>query len=184
MDGAALGKAALFTISANIAAMIDDRAKMLGRDIREDELEPVTFQMANLGRTVPMVELAHANNIFQTAAIAYEHFLDAGGFDMTLSPTLMRAPEKLGVMALTEPDTMGEAVQSFAPHCAVFNQMGAPAMSVPLHWTGPTPTAPSGLPLGMMFGSRYGTESLLFALAGQLERSAPWAHRKPPVWVA
>jgi len=184
MDGAALGKAALFTISANIAAMIDDRARALGRDIREDELEPVTFQMANLGRTVPMVELAHANNIFQTAAIAYERFLDAGGFDMTLSPTLMRAPEKLGVMALTEPDTMGEAVQSFAPHCAVFNQMGAPAMSVPLHWTGPTPTAPSGLPLGMMFGSRYGTESLLFALAGQLERSAPWAHRKPPVWVA
>ena len=103
---------------------------------------------------------------------------------MTLSATLTRAPEKLGVMALTAPDTMGEAVQTFAPHCAVFNQMGAPAMSVPLHWTSPTSTAPSGLPLGMMFGSRYGTESLLFALAGQLERAAPWAHRKPPVWVA
>jgi amidase len=65
----------------------------------------------------------------------------------------------------------------------VFNQMGAPAMTVPLHWTAATPTAPSGLPIGMMFGGRYGTESLLFALAGQLERAAPWAHRRPPVWV-
>ncbi|WP_341197959.1 amidase [Hyphomonas chukchiensis] len=184
MDGEALGKAALFTISANIAAMIDDRAKVLGRPVREDELEPITFSMAHLGRTVPMIELANANNAFQAAAIAYERFLDEGGFDMTLSATLSRAPEKLGVMALTaDRETMGAAVASFTPHCPVFNQMGAPAMTVPLHWTDPTATAPSGLPIGMMFGGRYGTESLLFALAGQLERAVPWAHRRPPVWL-
>jgi amidase/6-aminohexanoate-cyclic-dimer hydrolase len=184
MDGEALGKAALFAISANIAAMVDDRSAALGRAVREDELEPITFQMASLGRTVPMVELAKANNAFQTAAIVYERFLDAGGFDMTLSATISRPPEKLGVLALTaDPDTMGAAVASFSPHCPVFNQMGAPAMSVPLHWTPPTPTAPLGLPVGMMFGGRYGSESLLFSLAGQLERARPWAHRRPPVWV-
>jgi amidase/6-aminohexanoate-cyclic-dimer hydrolase len=65
----------------------------------------------------------------------------------------------------------------------VFNQMGFPAMSVPLHWTGPKPGAPAGLPIGMMFGARFGQEGLLLALAGQLERAAPWAHRRPPVWV-
>ena len=110
--------------------------------------------------------------------------LDAGGFDMTLSPTIHRAPDLLGTMALTaDPQKMGEAVAGFAPHCAVFNRMGAPAMSVPLHWTAPTATAPGGLPIGMMFGARYGQEGLLLNLAAQLERAAPWAHRKPPEWV-
>ncbi|MFN4225343.1 MAG: amidase [Hyphomonas sp.] len=184
LDGEALGKAALFTISANIAAMVEERGTARGHPVTDDELEPVTASMVRLGRTVPMVELAKANNAFITAAIQYEHFLDAGGFDLTLSPAIHRAPDKLGTMALTrDPQEMGAAVAGFAPHCAVFNQMGFPAMSVPLHWTAPEPGAPSGLPVGMMFGARFGQEGLLLALAGQLERAAPWAHRRPPVWV-
>ena len=184
LNGEALGRAALFTISANIAAQLDEHGAARGRPVTDDEIEPVTAGMVRLGRTVPMVELAKANNVFITAAIQYEHFLDAGGFDLTLSPTLHRAPDPLGTMALTaDPQAMGEAIAGFAPHCAVFNQMGAPAMSVPLHWTAPTPTAPGGLPIGMMFGARFGQEGLLLALAGQLERAAPWAHRKPPEWV-
>ena len=184
LDGEALGKAALFTISANIAAMIDDRGEMLGRAVREDELEPVTWSMAGLGRTVPMAEYAKANNLFNAAAIQFEMFLDDGGFDMVLAPTISRVPEKLGVMALTaDPDTMGAALSTFSPHCPFFNQSDAPAMTVPLHWTAPTETASAGLPIGMMFGGRYGSEGLLYALAGQLERARPWADRRPPVWV-
>lgn len=184
LDGEALSKAALFTISANIAAAIDERGQARGRAVTDDELEPITASMAHLGRTVPMVDAAKANNTFITAAIVYETFLDAGNFDMTLSPTLHRAPDLLGTMALTaNPQSMSEAVAGFAPHCALFNQTGCPAMSVPLHWTKSTGTAPGGLPIGMMFGARYGREDLLLSLAGQLERAAPWAHRKPPVWV-
>ena len=183
LNGEALGKAALFTISANIAAQLDEHGQARGRPVGDDEIEPITAGMVQLGRTVAMAELAKANNTFITAAIQYEHFLDAGGFDLTLSPTLHRAPDLLGTMALTaDRQKMGEAVAGFAPHCAVFNQIGAPAMSVPLHWTAPTATAPAGLPIGMMFGARYGAEGLLLNLAGQLERAAPWAHRRPPEW--
>ena len=184
LNGDALGKAGLFTISANIAAQLDEHGAARGRPVTDHEIEPVTAGMVRLGRTVPMVELAKANNVFITAAIQYEHFLDAGGFDLTLSPTLHRAPDLLGTMALTaDTQKMGDAIAGFAPHCAVFNHMGTPAMSVPLHWTAPTATAPAGLPIGMMFGARFGQEGLLLALAGQLERAAPWAHRKPPEWV-
>lgn len=184
IDGAALAKAALFTISANIAALVEERSAARGRPVTDDELEPITASMVSLGRTVPMMELAAANNAFITAAICYEQFLDAGAFDMTLSPTIHRAPDPLGTMALTaDPQAMGAAVAGFAAHCALFNQTGCPAMSVPLHWTGPTDTAPKGLPVGMMFGARYGREDLLLSLAGQLERAAPWADRKPPVWM-
>jgi len=184
LNGEELGKAALFTISANVAAAIDARSVMLGRDVREDELEPITFAMANLGRTVPMMELARANNLFNAAAITFERFLDDQKLDLILTPTLFRPPEKLGVLALTaSPEQMNAAVSTFAPLCPLFNQIGAPAMSVPLHWTNPTETAPQGLPLGMMFGGRCGSEELLYSLAGQLERADPWVDRFPPVWV-
>lgn len=183
LDGALLSKAALFTIAANIAALVEDTALARNRPVEEGELEPVTASMVRLGHNVPMIELARANNAFIAAAIAYEQFLDAGRFDLTLSPTIHRAPDPLGTMALTAPaDKMSEAIAGFAPHCALFNQTGFPAMSVPLHWTAATPTAPHGLPIGMMFGARYGREDLLIQLAGQLERAAPWAGRRPPVW--
>lgn len=184
IDGEAIGKAALFAISANIAATVDERGAARGEPVSDDELEPITASMVRLGRTVPMAEYAKANNAFITAAIQYERFLDEWNFDLILAPTIHRVPDILGTMALTaDPKSMGEAVAGFAPHCAVFNQMGAPAMSVPLHWTAPTEGAPGGLPIGMMFGARYGREDLLLALAGQLERAAPWTDRRPPVWV-
>ena len=54
------------------------------------------------------------------------------------------------------------------------NMTGAPAMSVPLHWT------PDGLPVGIHMSAGFGSEALLFRLAAQLEAAAPWSHRRPP----
>jgi hypothetical protein len=60
----------------------------------------------------------------------------------------------------------------------VYNASGAsglPAVTLPLH------ESQGGLPIGMMFGARFGNESLLFRLAGQLERAVPWGARHPTV---
>jgi amidase len=48
-------------------------------------------------------------------------------------------------------------------------------MSVPLASTD------QGLPLGVQFIGRFGDETTLFQLAGQLERAQPWAQQHPPL---
>ncbi|MAP94115.1 MAG: amidase [Ponticaulis sp.] len=178
LDGEKLGMALVMAIAANIAVIVDGRAKALGRKVRDDDLEPLTHSMADLGRKVPMDTLVRADIAFQEAAIKFEEWMDEGGYDVCLMPTLSRAPMMLGELSLSreDRDAYTEAVTTFAPHTAVFNMMGAPAMSVPLHWT------KENLPLGMMFGARHGDESLLYCLAGQLEQAKPWFNRNPPVF--
>uniref|UniRef100_UPI00359F9D91 amidase family protein n=2 Tax=Betaproteobacteria TaxID=28216 RepID=UPI00359F9D91 len=66
-----------------------------------------------------------------------------------------------------------------SPFTPVFNAAGLPAMSVPLFQD-----AATGLPIGMQFVAPAGREDVLFQVAGQLERSLPWAGREPGVWAS
>ena len=178
LNGEALGKGMMMIISSFMAAVADEREQTFGRKIGPEDFEPVSMRFIELGRTIPMAELVRTNNAFLEAATAFERFMDDGGYDLILAPTLAQPPVELGVLSLdpADFDAYGEAVTGFAPWCPVFNQTGWPAISLPLHWTR------DGLPLGMMFGARLGREDLLYALAGQIERAAPWADKRPPLW--
>ena len=68
---------------------------------------------------------------------------------------------------------LGPQVFPFTPP---FNFSGQPSLSLPLE------TTADGLPVGMMFTARYADEATLVRLAGQLEREAPWAGRRPGLW--
>ncbi|MEM7460200.1 MAG: amidase [Pseudomonadota bacterium] len=179
LDGDILGKSLVMTVSAAIAMVMEARGEALGRQLGPDDMEPVTARFVEFGNSIPMRELMKATQASITAGVQYEHFLVDGGYDMVLSPTISRVPDKIGVLSLNpaDIDAYTVAATTFAPWCAISNQAGSAAMSVPLHWTA------EDLPIGMMFGARCGNEWELYQLAGQLERVAPWADRRPPVWV-
>jgi amidase len=63
----------------------------------------------------------------------------------------------------------------FMPFTSLFNVTGAAGVSLPLYWNN------ADLPIGCQFVSRMGRDGLLFSLAAQIERAAPWANRRPPV---
>ncbi|VFA97795.1 amidase [Nocardia cyriacigeorgica] len=62
---------------------------------------------------------------------------------------------------------------STVPFTQLANITGRPAMSVPAHRTA------DGLPIGVHFIGRLGSEPLLLALAHHLESEFPWAHLEP-----
>lgn len=100
-------------------------------------------------------------------------------YDVILSPVLTREPVPLGELEVHDVcmslEQLIERVHSYSPFTALFNASGQPAMSVPLAWSA------NGLPVGAHFAGRFGEESTLLALAGQLERAQPWRGRVPPV---
>jgi len=97
-------------------------------------------------------------------------------YDVILNPTLAKPPLPLGTLTLSQP-TMSwwKEITEFSPYTALYNASGQPSMSVPLHWT------PDGLPIGVLFSSRFGEDATLLRLAAQLERAQPWAERMPPI---
>ncbi len=176
VDHGELSEAFLTVIAVQTLKAVSQRAAELGREPGPEDIEPITALFAGLGRQKSGLDYARAVAAFQRASRQMARFHD--DFDVILSPTLARPPEKIGVLGLSpaDRDAWVEAVSSFGPYCAIYNMTGQPAMSVPVHWTVET-----RLPIGTMFAGRFGDESTLFRLAGQLEQIRPWWNERPPI---
>ncbi|WP_106965089.1 amidase [Amycolatopsis orientalis] len=172
-----LGNARMW--AANLVPWIDGIAAATGRPVDESTLEPVTLASYRYGRQVTADEFIRALAIRNSVSRTFAHHFQR--YDLLLSPTLPEPPVPLGAYGegAEELDGLGwlDRVLDRSPCTAAANVSGVPSMSVPL-------AEAEGLPLGMQFTAAFGREDLLFRLAGQLERAAPWAHRKPPVWAS
>lgn len=167
--------------SANIAAWIDGIAGATGRQPDLATLEPQTLAVYRTGRSIGAIEMLHALDLRNAVTRGVAAFFSR--YDLLLTPTLPDLAPALGTYAVGA-DTMDghqwtDRVFGRSPFTPVFNAAGLPAMSVPLFQD-----AATGLPIGMQFVAPAGREDVLFRVAGQLERSLPWAARQPGEWVS
>lgn len=138
-------------------------------------LMPLTRYLLDLGTSVSGPELARALGTVLAGGRILARAMSR--FDAVLFPTVARLPPPVGYFSDTaDPATDFARQLTFTPWTAQINVTGQPAINVPLQWT------PTGLPIGMQFVGPAGSEPVLLALAGQLERARPWSDRTPEMW--
>lgn len=190
----AFALAFMTVIACELRAEIENFAQSAGRAIHAGQFETATWGLALLGRTVKAATYVNAVRTLQLAARRMAPFF--AQYDVLLTPTLAAPPALIGSLqpspaerrllrivnrlnagwlrqALGVLGSVAEKTFAYVPFTPLFNATGQPAMSVPLHWNG------EGLPVGVQFVGKFGSDAALFRLAGQLERARPWFEHAP-----
>ena len=146
----------------------------MGRPPEPGEIEPFTAADFERSRAVTGGQYLLGMEELQRFSRRLAGFFEE--FDVWMTPTVGWPPLPLGALRGTEGEPLRgerEAGRFLMFDGEYANISGNPAMSVPVG------VDSTGLPVGMSFLGRFGDEATLFRLAGQLEKAAPWADRKP-----
>lgn len=172
-DGAALKTAWRVVVGTSVALGVtggDPASANLSK------LEPVNQAWLREALALPATRYAWAMGQLHATARVLGGFF--ARYDVMLTPAAAEPAPPLGKLAGADKtlDQFYDLFWAHSPFTAVFNAAGCPAMSVPLGMT------EGGLPAGAHFGAGFGRDVLLFSLAAQLERAAPWAGRRAPLY--
>ncbi|NLA40128.1 MAG: amidase [Smithella sp.] len=196
IDGETVGKSYIMLYFGEVAADIRELTSVVGRPLTHADTEEATWALNLLGNTFSAGDFVLAKRQWNTFARQMAKFHET--YDLYLTPTIASLPPRIGELrqkpvelaflkiinslnlggllrATGIADMLATKGLSKMPFTQLANLTGQPAMSVPLHWSR------EGLPCGVQFIGRFGEESLLFQLAGQLERAQPWFDRRPPL---
>lgn len=154
---------------------IRDRARELGREPGAEDLEPVVLAVYHQSARIGAVDYEAARQTIQRLGFAMSRFMQ--DFDVLLMPVSPRPPWKVGDFTLDLPlDKFLASMTGCSDFTVLYNCTGQPAITLPLHRNA------AGMPVGTMFGARYGDEATLLRLAAQLERVAPWGGHMSPLF--
>jgi len=157
--------------ACGVAIDLENIAAMTGKPVTPDDVEPLTWALALMGRQVTGTAYALGWQFLRARARDVATWWDT--HDLWLTPTITQPPLPLGALASTPADPMGAIFKAaeLAPFNAPFNATGQPAISIPLHIAG-------GLPIGVQLVGAYGREDLLLRVAAQLEEAVGgWQHK-------
>jgi amidase len=196
IDGMKLAKCYFNLYFGEVAAEIMQIELMKGKKLKPSDLEPLTWTLGLLGRTISAGDFVFAKRYWNDAARAMGRFHQK--YDLYMTPTVAYPPPKIGelkpkpieISLLKTVNSLGcgrlltwsglsdkmskEGLINF-PFTQIANFTGQPAMSVPLHWTA------DKLPIGVQFIAPFGDEATLFRLAAQLEKAKPWFDKLPSI---
>ncbi|MFF1926053.1 amidase [Streptomyces sp. NPDC058221] len=161
-----VGRTSGVLMGADVVAQIDARLAWLGRPLADDDIEPSTRVVYDTYRALAAADVSRA--LRRAQEIGWEVGAAFDRFDVLLSPTLAQPTPLLGTLDTSAPESIYRYGSVYSAFTSVYNVTGMPAMSVPFGHDG------EGLPLGVQFAAPLGGEGVLFALAAQLEREAPW----------
>jgi amidase len=158
---------AMSTVMGAVSAVaIEDRLAELGRDIRDDDLEALTRVVHDGLSAAPATTLARAQLAMEK--ICHDLGLFHETYDLWLTPTIIEPVPELGYLNAMDLESMFTRAGRFTDFTSVFNVTGQPAMSVPSGLDG------NGLPFGLQFAGRMGSEATLLRLGLALEEALPW----------
>ncbi|MGH2952587.1 MAG: amidase [Solirubrobacterales bacterium] len=167
---------------AGQAASLDQLGGVLGRELGADDVEPLTWALAEGGRRRNSGQYLSAVAKHQLVTRLISGLFE-NGIDLLLTPTLGESPPPLGTFDDSGPDPLAAIRRAFltAAFTGLYNATGHPAISLPLHWQDADDEG-SAMPIGVQLVAPHGREDLLIRVAAQLERAHPWADRTPPVF--
>jgi amidase len=175
INGERVTQAFMVLWSAGCAWTIDGMGLVTGRTPNQNEFEPLTWALYEMGHQQSVSSYLLSLTFLQRVARDIARFFLK--YDIWLTPTLGEPPVLLGTFDSSPENPLQglRRAEAFVPFTPICNATGQPAMSVPLYWNA------EGLPVGVHFVGRFGDEATLFRLAAQLESARPWADRRPTV---
>lgn len=176
-----------YTMNAGeVSAMFLSLESAMGRTIRAEEVDIVTWVLAEAGKQVSAAEFVHSLHEWDVAAAQMAALMDR--FDLYITPANADSAPKIGELTQSAEEIrelmqvsglpkdaqrriiyeMFEPSLTYTPFTQLANLTGQPAMSVPLHLTA------EGMPIGVQVMAAKGREDLLLQLAACLEQSPLW----------
>jgi amidase len=161
---------------AGQTASLDQFGMLLGRELGPDDVEPLTWALAEEGRRKHAGQYLNAVAVHQDLARLISDWFEQG-HDLLLTPATGEPAPPLGTFDDSGPEPLDAIVRArkTAIFNALFNATGHPAISLPLY-------VADGLPTGVQLVAPQGREDVLLRVAAQLEQALPWADRHPPLW--
>ena len=189
IDGKKVATSYLSLYFGEVSAMIASLEEILGRKATLNDVEPATWLLGLIGKSMSAQEFVLNMREWDVAAYAMEEFHET--YDFYITPATAFPPAKIGdhklkpleSIALQVTGKLGTAallkkmgiveqlVQESlkrVPFTQLANLTGQPAMSLPVHVT------KEGLPVGVQFMAGRGKEGLLLQMAGMIEETELW----------
>jgi amidase len=164
--------------TVDVAHLVEERTREIGRPPREEELEPYTWAALRHVDSLSATGQLEARLAMKRAAVAILGSM--AQLDVVLTPALGEDPPPLGLLNFeangSDLARWGARGYAFAPFSLPANLSGQPAASCPVMVNA------RGLPVGVQIAARPGEDLLVLKLAHEIEKATDWHVVLEGVW--